>query len=539
MTAVYLRAGIWVVVVVGVVCGVAQSRPYVLPQGFAPPSLHELLYSILLKQTKVGGSLQIGRHLFSPGSFISESSQLPPGNVGDHSQTVFPQLTRADLRRRGSVTFVMQHGPASYFLEDGEQKGFEYELAETFGRELGIRVDIVTLPPGADAIVWLHEGKGDILAGVVTTGGTSPGSVIVSRPYFETPAYLITRSEESTPRTLAELAEQSISLRVISAGAHRLWKAAQDSALRPVLPVIAGEDSIREMLSSVINGHAAATVLMDPLVPIAHAWYPGRLRTAWTLPQSVSLAWAVRPGQTELLRAIDTYLERVSRSGVRKILIEKYFLPSSALHPATRASEGALGIKKRISRYDQVIALHAEEAGFDWRFVAALIFEESRFDHNRVSSEGASGLMQLMPFTAQLVGVKNVQDPHANIEAGVKYLSFLSRRLRRGSPHDRLALILAGYVMGLGHVEDAQRIARLQGYDSDCWADMEQILPLLEEPKYHSKTLFGYAQGREAVRYANAILRRYEIYTRYIARDFPPAEARVMPETQAASAVAG
>jgi membrane-bound lytic murein transglycosylase F len=285
------------------------------------------------------------------------------------------------------------------------------------------------------------------------------------------------------------------------------------------------------MLSSVINGRAAATVLMDPLVPIAHAWYPGRLRTAWTLPQPVSLTWAVRPGQTELLRAIDTYLERVSRPGVKKILIEKYFLPSSALHPVTRASEGALGVKKRISRYDQVIARHAEEAGFDWRFVAALIFEESRFDHNRVSSEGASGLMQLMPFTAQLVGVKNMQDPHANIEAGVKYLSFLSRRLRRGRPHDRLALILAGYVMGLGHVEDAQRIARLRGYDSDCWADMEQILPLLEEPKYHSKTLFGYAQGREAVRYANAILRRYEIYTRYIARDFLPAEARAMPET--------
>jgi membrane-bound lytic murein transglycosylase F len=531
MTAVYLRAGVWVVVVVGVVCGVAQSRPDAFPQRFAPPLLHEPLYSTLLKQTKVGSSLQVGRYLFSPGPFISESSQLPTGNVGDHSQTVFPQLTLADLRRRGSVTFVMQHGPASYFLQGGEQKGFEYELAEAFGRDFGVRVDIVTLPPGADAIAWLHEGKGDILAGVVTIEGTGPGSVIVSRPYFETPAHVITRRDESTPPTLAQLTGQSVALQVSPADAPQLRAAAQDSALRPVLPVITDEESIREMLGSVINGRAAAAVLMDPLVPIAHAWYPGRLRTAWTLPQPVSLTWAVRPGQTELLRAIDTYLERVSRTGVKKILIDKYFLPSSALRPATRASEGVLGGKKRISRYDQVIAHHAEEAGFDWRFVAALIFEESRFDHNRVSSEGASGLMQLMPFTAQLVGVKNVQDPHANIEAGVKYLSFLSRRLRRGRPHDRLALILAGYVMGLGHVEDAQRIARLRGHDSDCWADMEQILPLLEEPKYYSKTLFGYAQGREAVRYANAILRRYEIYTRHIARDFPSAESRAMPET--------
>ena len=148
--------------------------------------------------------------------------------------------------------------------------------------------------------------------------------------------------------------------------------------------------------------------------------------------------------------------------------------------------------------------------------------------------------MQLMPFTAQLVRVKNTQDPQANIEAGVKYLSFLSRQFQDGRPRDRLALILASYVMGLGHVEDAQRIARLQGYDPDCWTEsMEQILPLLENPKHHSKTLFGYAQGREAVRYANSILRRYDLYSRHVARDFPPAEVPTPPDSQAASAVAG
>jgi len=61
----------------------------------------------------------------------------------------------------------------------------------------------------------------------------------------------------------------------------------------------------------------------------------------------------------------------------------------------------------------------------------------------------------------------------------------------------------------------------------------------LENPQYHSKTLFGYGQGNEAVRYANAILRRYEIYSRYVARDFPVEEVPAVPETQAASAVAG
>jgi soluble lytic murein transglycosylase-like protein len=217
-------------------------------------------------------------------------------------------------------------------------------------------------------------------------------------------------------------------------------------------------------------------------------------------------------------------------------------LPQPSRHATIETSlpESTVNTQKQISRYDRVIGHYAEDAGFDWRFVAALIFEESRFDHRRVSSAGAHGLMQLMPLTAQLVGIKNYQDPHANIEAGVKYLSFLSRQFQDGRPHDRLALILASYVMGLGHVEDAQRIAQMRGYDPDCWSDMEQMLPLLEDQKYHSKTLYGYGQGNEAVRYANAILRRYEIYSRYIARDFPAEEeVPAAPESQAASAVAG
>ena len=80
--------------------------------------------------------------------------------------------------------------------------------------------------------------------------------------------------------------------------------------------------------------------------------------------------------------------------------------------------EGSLSEKRRLSRYDRLIARHAEEAGFDWRLVAALIFEESRFDHTRVSDAGAFGLMQVMPFTAQLVGIKNYLDPREHRGGG-------------------------------------------------------------------------------------------------------------------------
>lgn len=541
MATIRRRVGVWLMVGVGVVCSVVRPRLDSLFQNLAPWAPQEFVRpAILAPSSDATGSVvppQVSARTLI--SFLREHLRIrsSPAIV---SQPVIPQLTVADLQRRGAITFLMQHSPASYFLRGGKQLGFEYELTAEFGRALGVRVDIVTLPPGTDAVSWLHDGKGDILAGMVTTDGMNLGSVLTSRSYFTTTAFVVTRSDESAPRTLGELAGQPVALQPSSAYAYQLGVATQMLALPPVVSVTTGEEGIREALDTVINGRTVATVLPAPLVPVAHAWYPEQLRTAWALSQPVRLVWAVRPGQTELLHAVDSYLERANRSGVMKALTEKYFSSPSYLLAAMRSTESSLGAKRRLSRYDHIIARHAEEAGFDWRFVAALIFEESRFDHTRVSNTGASGLMQLMPFTGHLVGIKNTQDPHANIEAGVKYLGFLSRQFQAERPRDRLALILASYVMGLGHVEDAQRIARLQGYDPECWSEsMEHILPLLENPKYHTKTLFGYAQGREAVRYANTILERYDIYSRYIARDFLPAEVPAPSDSQAASAVAG
>ncbi|MBI3796859.1 MAG: transglycosylase SLT domain-containing protein [Deltaproteobacteria bacterium] len=194
-------------------------------------------------------------------------------------------------------------------------------------------------------------------------------------------------------------------------------------------------------------------------------------------------------------------------------------------------------IAKRLSRYDHLIARRAEEAGFDWRLVAALIFEESRFDNQRVSEAGAYGLMQITPMAAQGMGVKNYTAPRGNITAGVKYLQTLARQFPYGQPDDRLALILAGYFLGAGHVEDAQRLARVLGYDPHCWEEsMELVLPLLEDPAHYTQTLYGSAPGSRAVHYVNAIQKRYALYSQYVTRALTAVTPPTPPVPQAASA---
>jgi membrane-bound lytic murein transglycosylase F len=235
---------------------------------------------------------------------------------------------------------------------------------------------------------------------------------------------------------------------------------------------------------------------------------------------------------------MNAFLDHAVRSGLRKILFEKYFVTAAHLRDNVRKQEFTL-LSKQLSRYDRLIAHHAEEAGFDWRFVAALIFQESRFNHESVSGAGAYGLMQLMPIAAQDIGVKDYVHPAQNIEAGVKYLKVLARQFPDGRTEDRFALILASYFLGPGHIEDAQRLARVLGYDPECWKDsMERVLPLLENGRYHRRVQYGAAQGKQAVRYVNAIKKRYLLYSQYVARELPERAKRVKGPRQAAS-VAG
>lgn len=73
-------------------------------------------------------------------------------------------------------------------------------------------------------------------------------------------------------------------------------------------------------------------------------------------------------------------------------------------------------------KYDAFIQQMGQTYGIDPRLIKAVIKAESNWDHTAVSSAGAMGLMQLMPATADNLGVPDPFNPYQNIEAGVRYL---------------------------------------------------------------------------------------------------------------------
>jgi soluble lytic murein transglycosylase-like protein len=100
-------------------------------------------------------------------------------------------------------------------------------------------------------------------------------------------------------------------------------------------------------------------------------------------------------------------------------------------------------------RYDKLIAWAGSENQIDPDLIRAVILVESRFNASAASNRGARGLMQLMPATAQRLGVNDVTDPLENVLAGSRYL----RMLLELFDHN-VELALAAYDAGPKPVKD-------------------------------------------------------------------------------------
>lgn len=106
-----------------------------------------------------------------------------------------------------------------------------------------------------------------------------------------------------------------------------------------------------------------------------------------------------------------------------------------------------LGSKGKLFPYKEQVVKAARALDLDQALLCAIITVESGNNPKAVSSDGAVGLMQLMPGTAKYYGASNRYDPEENIQAGARYLHHLMQRF-----HGNLSLALAAYNAGEGAV---------------------------------------------------------------------------------------
>jgi membrane-bound lytic murein transglycosylase F len=148
----------------------------------------------------------------------------------------------------------------------------------------------------------------------------------------------------------------------------------------------------------------------------------------------------------------------------------------------------------------------ARETREDWRLLAAIGYQESKWDPTAVSPTGVKGLMMLTAETAQRLGVKDREDPRQSIFGGARYLQKMRETIPERVPEpDRTWLALAAYNLGYGHLEDGRILTQMHGKDPDSWQDVREHLPLLGQERWYMQVKRGYARGWEAVKFVDNV----------------------------------
>lgn len=225
--------------------------------------------------------------------------------------------------------------------------------------------------------------------------------------------------------------------------------------------------------------------------------------------------WFVRVASSQLAEAVNGWWKDDTR---------QQFLEASK----RRQREGS-GVKRKlrppmlsrqkgiISSFDNLFVRYAPTAGFDWRLLAAQCYQESGFDPHAVSWAGAQGLMQIMPATAQHLGLAStdVFDPERNIATATRYLRELNATFSDiPDRRERIRFVLAAYNGGVGHVRDAMTLATKNGKNPQQWADVDEFILALSHPRYYRDpdVQFGYLRGSETSGYVRQIMERWDAY---------------------------
>jgi hypothetical protein len=142
--------------------------------------------------------------------------------------------------------------------------------------------------------------------------------------------------------------------------------------------------------------------------------------------------------------------------------------------------------------FGAIIHEKASKYDVDPALVAAVIEQESKFRKGARSQMGAQGLMQLMPRTGRWMGAKNLYDPEQNVDAGVKYIKYLSGRF-----DGDLRNTIAAYNAGEGNVNRYGGVPPFRETQS-------YVRHVLRNYKKRNEEMKAYGAGREPTAVAEA-----------------------------------
>jgi membrane-bound lytic murein transglycosylase F len=462
-------------------------------------------------------------------------------NPNPSSDTSVVSFDLDSIIARGKLVAVTDFNSTNYFLYRGEPMGFHYELLRAYTEHLGIDLEIITENHLERAFNFLNTGEADLLAIGLTVSSSRKKEIRFTEPILETRQVLVQRKprnwrsitleslERHLVRNQLDLAGKTVYVQEHSIHFDRLQTLANE--IGDTINIIQVPLESEDLIKNVANGEIEFTVCDENIALVNATYYPGiDVNTPVSFPQNV--AWGVRKNHSDkLLNELNSWIELYRKTPSYSQLYSKYFRNSRS-NTIVKSDYYSLSTGK-ISMWDDLIKKAGAELGWDWRLLASLMCQESRFDPHVESWAGAYGLMQIMPKTGEKFGIDITSSPANNVKAGTLYIKSLKAIFDDRIPdeNERMKFILASYNAGPGHVLDAMKLTGKNGMDPQKWDGNVAVWLLKKaEPVYYNDSVVknGYFRGTESVNFVTEILDRYEHYKNMI-----PAADRHLAQTRA------
>ena len=435
-----------------------------------------------------------------------------------------------DIREDGVLKALVVYSSTSYFLYRGQTMGFEYELLTRLADYLDLKLELVVSDDLDSQFEALNRGDVDLIAHGMTVTNQRKWEVDFTDYLYLTRQVLVQKKPDNY-REISwsalqkelihdpiELIGKTVSIRKNSSYNERILSLSNEIGGEIFIDTLDSQLSTEEIIWMVEEGKIKYTIADENLARI-HASYSPILHIDVPISFSQRIAWVVRKKSPELRAAVNEWIKAERKEASYYVIYNKYFKNKKTFQQ--RISSDYISVKNnKISEYDDVIKIHADKIGWDWRLLAALIYQESRFNPEAQSWAGAEGLMQVMPATAESLGIQNTSDPNESIRGGTDYLHMLYGRFTDiPDSTNRLKFTMAAYNCGFGHITDAQRLAEENNLDPGIWSDhVEDMIIALSLPRNYNKPMIkhGYVRGKEVANYVEQIFERYARYKQLI-----------------------
>ena len=271
------------------------------------------------------------------------------------------------------------------------------------------------------------------------------------------------------------------------------------------------KNSIDELIYNIDNNLVTNAIITRSAYLFYKKYFP-KLRIKTNLGK-VILVWDFSSDDGSILADANAFFDKEDTKIFISDLNDKYYSKNSISSYIFIGSRLFISdMITKLPKYESLFKKASKDNNLDWKLLASISYQESKWNNNAVSPTGVKGVMMLTQSTAKMLKVNRLR-PDESIMGAARYFSNLIEKYPTHNEITRTNLALASYNVGPNHINDILLLAKKNGDNIENWNVLKSYLYKLHQKKYYKKMKYGYARGWEAVQYIESVRQYYDIIT--------------------------